>query len=153
MRIRAVALAVALASSSTVALAGPIENPILGGTQTTVGQFPTVAYLIVGQGLCTGTLISPNWVLTAGHCVTPSIVGEPSQLWPVVVAVVLTAVSYLITAAANVPLNNAIGAAGEPADASALRARFEVRWVRWNIAPTLASMGAFGALAWALTVS
>jgi uncharacterized membrane protein len=35
---------------------------------------------------------------------------------------------------------------------SAARARFEGRWVRWNIARTLASTGAFGALVWALAV-
>jgi hypothetical protein len=78
MRIRAAALALALASSST-ALAGTAEDPILGGTKATNGQFPTVVAISLGGGLCTGTLISPSWVLTAGHCVTPSIVGEPDQ--------------------------------------------------------------------------
>jgi uncharacterized membrane protein len=70
----------------------------------------------------------------------------------IVCAVLLTGVSYLITSAVNVPLNNAVDAAGalEP---SAVRARFEARWVRWNIARTLASAGAFGALVWAVAVS
>src|SRR5690348_310839 len=53
--------------------------PILGGTPATVGEYPTVVAIEVGGGLCTGTLITKDWVLTAAHCVTPAVVGEPSQ--------------------------------------------------------------------------
>jgi hypothetical protein len=77
MRIRAVALAFLLASSATASADGPI--PIIGGQQATVGQFKTVVAVDLGSGLCTGTLISPNWVMTAGHCVTPSLLGYSTQ--------------------------------------------------------------------------
>lgn len=52
-----------------MAAAGPISAPILGGTKATVGQYPNVVALEVGNALCTGTLITDEWVMTAAHCV------------------------------------------------------------------------------------
>jgi uncharacterized membrane protein len=74
----------------------------------------------------------------------------------VAVALGLYVVAVVITLAVNVPLNDAIKAAGDPdriGDLAAVRERFhEARWAAWNIVRTVASGGAFVSLAWALVV-
>jgi uncharacterized membrane protein len=70
-------------------------------------------------------------------------------------AVVLYGAALVITFTVNVPLNNALAAAGEPdriANLAAVRERFEATWVRWNIARAVASTAALGCLTWALVL-
>lgn len=73
-------------------------------------------------------------------------------LW-IVAAFVLYVVALGITIGVNIPLNDALAAAGPPdriADLAAVRERFEAAWVRWNIARAVASTAAFGCLTLAL---
>ncbi|HTF52854.1 MAG TPA: anthrone oxygenase family protein [Pseudonocardia sp.] len=62
--------------------------------------------------------------------------------------------TVIITMVFNVPLNNALDAAGrnpdQIADLSAVREQFEADWVRWNIIRTLTSTAALVFLAWAM---
>lgn len=74
----------------------------------------------------------------------------------VLVALVLYAVVFVITVRVNVPLNDALKAAGDPdtiSDPAAVRAAFdEARWSAFNLIRTLATTAAFGCLCWALVV-
>ncbi len=79
-------------------------------------------------------------------------IGEGTLPW-IVAGFVLYATAFGVTMRLNVPLNNALDAAGELdriGDLAQVRARFEGPWVRWNLVRTVASTGALGCLAWAL---
>ena len=41
---------------------------IVGGEETEMNEYPWQAQLSVGDGLCGGSLINSEWVLTAAHC-------------------------------------------------------------------------------------
>jgi uncharacterized membrane protein len=81
--------------------------------------------------------------------------GEDALPW-IVAALVLYLIAFVITIAVNVPLNDAIKAAGDPdriRDLAAVRERFhETRWAAWNLVRVATSTAAFGCLAWALVV-
>ena len=73
-------------SVTTVALLGAAAAPssaVVGGGNASPGEYPSVAEITFGPFLCTGTLIAPNWVLSAGHCgsVTGAAVATPAS-WP-----------------------------------------------------------------------
>jgi uncharacterized membrane protein len=70
-----------------------------------------------------------------------------------IAGLVLYGLTLAITFGFNIPLNNQLDAAGDPSaivDLAAARARFEVPWVRWNLARTATSLAAFLSLATAL---
>ncbi|MEU1982985.1 anthrone oxygenase family protein [Nocardia sp. NPDC019395] len=74
-------------------------------------------------------------------------------LWAAAAAV-LYLVAVVVTVAVHLPLNDALKAAGSPADMAdpaAVRAAFdEARWVAWNIVRAVTSTVAFAFLSWAL---
>lgn len=80
--------------------------------------------------------------------------GEDTMPW-IVGAGVLYLVAVIITMAVNVPLNDALKAAGDPdeMDLPKARAEFnETRWSNFNLVRTLLSTAGFVLLAWALVV-
>jgi uncharacterized membrane protein len=81
--------------------------------------------------------------------------GHDALPW-IVAALVLYLAAFVITIAVNVPLNDAIKAAGDPDrihDLAGVRERFhEARWAAWNLGRVATSLGAFACLAWALVV-
>jgi secreted trypsin-like serine protease len=83
LKLKKLTLALASASASLALVAAP-SQAVVGGSDAAAGEFPSVAEITFGAFGCTGTLIAPNWVLTAGHCgsVTGgSGVGTPAG-WP-----------------------------------------------------------------------
>ncbi|WP_410874427.1 DUF1772 domain-containing protein [Nocardia sp. A7] len=72
------------------------------------------------------------------------------------IAVALSVIAFAVTAALNVPLNEALDAAGDPAsivDTAAVRADYEAAWVRWNLARTVLTTAAFLVLCAAMFVA
>ena len=72
----------------------------------------------------------------------------------IVIAFALYLATFAITVGVNVPLNDAIKAAGAPdgvADLAEVRKRFnETKWVRWNLVRVVTTTTAFGCLALSL---
>jgi secreted trypsin-like serine protease len=81
-RIRPGLTVCAVAASLLGAAAAP-SSAVVGGHDANPGEFPSVAEITFGPFLCTGTLITPDWVLTAGHCsnITAGTVASPIS-WP-----------------------------------------------------------------------
>jgi len=80
--VRRAITALALAGAILTVTAVP-SMAVVGGRDASAGEYPSVAHVSYGAFLCTGTLIAPNWVLTAGHCssVTGAAVATPAS-WP-----------------------------------------------------------------------
>ena len=76
-------LAVSVATAALMCAAAAPSSAVVGGSDASPGEYPSVAEITFGPFLCTGTLVTPNWVLTAGHCsnVTAGTVASPAS-WP-----------------------------------------------------------------------
>jgi uncharacterized membrane protein len=131
--------------------------PGLGRTddRTFVGAFQAIDRAIINPWFLAGGFVGAL-VFTALAAVLNLPADRRSVLPWIAVALVLYLAVFVITVGVNVPLNDAIKAAGDPdriADLAAVRERFdEARWVRWNNVRTVASTAAFGCLAWALVL-
>ncbi len=55
--------------SAALTHAGALEAPVVGGTNVPAGEWPDAVAVIAPGAMCTGTLIAPDVVLTAGHCI------------------------------------------------------------------------------------
>lgn len=62
---------------------------VVGGSDAAAGEFPSVAEITFGGFSCTGTLISRDTVLSAGHCgsLTGAAVASPASYPPALVTV------------------------------------------------------------------
>jgi uncharacterized membrane protein len=137
--------------SGVYAIYGNAFMPGLGKTddRTFVSAFTAVDRAIVNPlFLGLGFLGALLFTLLAGVLSLK----EKSLPW-IAVAFVLYLVSIIVTIAVNVPLNDAMKAAGDPAtiDVAAVRAAFdEAKWQTYNLVRTLLALVSFGLLGWAL---
>jgi len=53
----------------TIPLLFSLTAPVVGGTTVPAGDYPDVVLVVAPMALCTGTLVAPDVVLTAGHCI------------------------------------------------------------------------------------
>ena len=119
--------------------------------RTFVGAFAAVDRAIVNPWFLTSFLGALLFTASAVF-LNP---GRGLRPW-VIAALVLYLVAVAVTITVNLPLNDALKAAGDPdriADLADVRRRFdETRWLAGNLVRTLASTAAFGCLCWALVV-
>jgi secreted trypsin-like serine protease len=85
---RRLVITFALALTALALTAAP-SFAIVGGSNAGPGEYPSVAEITFGAFGCTGTLISPDTVLSAGHCgsLTGAAVASPAAYPPQLVNV------------------------------------------------------------------
>ncbi|WP_067857526.1 anthrone oxygenase family protein [Nocardia shimofusensis] len=156
--IRVAALMAATVATGLMAgVFGIYAVAIMPGLRTTddrtfIGSFQAIDRAIVNP-LFLATFMGAL-ILSAAAALLHLKDGDRSVLMWAAAAAVLYLIAVVITVAVHLPLNDALKAAGAPADmadpAAVRRAFDEARWVSWNIVRVVASSVAFGCLAWAL---
>ena len=152
-------------TSSTLSETGLVTAALVAGLQAgtyftwATGVMPGLARVddrtfVHSVQQINGAIVNPVFLATflgapvlAGAAAV--LAGPQARPWAVA-ATVLAVGTVVITVAGNVPLNDALEAAGPVdriEDLRAVREAFEARWVRLNLARTLSSAGAVVALA------
>ena len=120
--------------------------------RTFVAAFQSLDRAIINPWFMAGAFLG---ALIFTIAATLTHLGQDALPW-IAAALVLYVVAVAITFAVNVPLNDALKAAGDPdriGDLAAVRERFdESRWAAWNVVRAVTSTGAFACLAWALVL-
>ncbi|OHV50459.1 hypothetical protein BCD48_10595 [Pseudofrankia sp. BMG5.36] len=122
--------------------------------RTFVSTMQSINIAIINGWFLLAFVGAPLLTLAAGAAHLPA--GGRSALPWVAAGLALNVVAFAVTVAANVPLNDALDAAGpvdQITDLAAVRAHFEDAWIRWNIVRTAATTAAFGCLGYALVLT
>ncbi|MBM9465387.1 DUF1772 domain-containing protein [Aeromicrobium sp. YIM 150415] len=123
-------------------------SPALGrlDDRSFVEAFRSINTVIVNGWFLAVFLLAPLMAVAAAA--TAGLSHRPSFWWLVAGAACAVA-TFVITAALNVPLNQALDAAltTTTAQYETTRTAFETAWNRWNLARTLTSLGALALLA------
>jgi uncharacterized membrane protein len=132
-------------------------NAIMPGLRNTddrtfVGAFQSMDRAIVNPWFLGGGFFGAL-ILAIAAAVMHLDADRRSVLPWIIAAIVLHLVVVILTMAINVPLNDDLKAAGDPANIDVVAAReafHEVRWVAWNWVRVGLDIGAFAALGIAL---
>ena len=128
--------------------------PGLGRTddRTFVGAFQAIDRAILNPWFLGGSFFGP---LALGGLAGVLSLGRPELVW-IAVAVALWMIAVVITVVVNVPLNDALKAAGDPdsiANLGAVREAFnEARWRTWNLIRVALTLSSFALVTSALLV-
>jgi uncharacterized membrane protein len=120
--------------------------------RTFVGAFQALDRAIINPWFLAGGFLGAL-VFTFGATIAH--VGHDA-LPPTAVALALYLITFVVTLAVNVPLNDALKRAGDPdriPNLAAVRTSFnEARWSKFNLLRTLLSLTSFALLSWALVI-
>jgi uncharacterized membrane protein len=155
--------AVLLAATITIGLMagvfGLYAHTIMPGLRRTDDRTFVAAFQAIDTAIINPLFLASYFgalVLTGVAAALHLAIGRRTALPWIVAAFVLYLVTVVITFAVNLPLNDAINAAGhlDSADVGPVRQRFnETRWAAWNLVRVALSTAAFGCLGWALLVT
>ncbi len=156
--LRTVALLAATITTGLVTGAFALyAHTIMPGLKTTddrtfVGAFQALDRAIINPWFMVGGFVGALGFTLAAAAAN---LHQPALRW-IVGALILYLVAFVATIAVNVPLNDALRAAGDPdhiTNLAQVREQFhEARWAAWNLLRTITSATAFGCLAWALVL-
>lgn len=156
---RAVLIAATMTTGLMAGVFGLYTNSIMPGLRKTDDRTFVSAFQSIDRAVINPLFLSTflGALVLTGLAAVLHLGDDARTLLPwIVAAFVLYLVAVVITFAVNVPLNDALKAAGDPdqiGDLAQVRRQFnEARWSAWNLARTLTSTAAFGCLAWALTL-
>jgi uncharacterized membrane protein len=149
----AVLIAAILTMGLVAGVVGLYAHTIMPGLRHTddrtfVGAFQSIDRAIINPWFM-ATFFGA--LLLTGLAAALHLSGDRRYVLPwIAAALVLYFITVVITMAVNVPLNDAIKAAGDPAhisDLAAVRRHFgEARWSAWNLVRTVTTTAAFGCL-------
>jgi uncharacterized membrane protein len=148
----AVLIAAALATGWVAGVLGHYAHTLMPALRTVddrtfVTAFQAIDRAILNPWFMVAFFGAP--VLAAAGAVLTWGDGSALRIWLLVAAALLVA-GVIMTVTINVPLNDAIKAAGDPdriADLAAVRSAFdESRWATWNLVRTVTTVAAFGIL-------
>jgi uncharacterized membrane protein len=150
-------LAATISTGLTAGVFGLYAHTIMPGLaktddRTFVGAFQSIDRAIINPWFLAGGFFGAL-VFTLAATITS--LGRDVLPWTAA-ALLLYLVAVAITIAINVPLNDAIKAAGDPdriSDLTVVRTQFnETRWTTWNLVRVVTSTAAFALLTWALVL-